>query len=70
MTLQLLHSKFPYTLYEENLIFFCISVEKGKTEVRFSKKSAGDGIRGERSQLNKLIQLEGNSADKNQETQR
>ena len=26
MTLQLLHSEFPYILYEENLIFFFISV--------------------------------------------
>jgi hypothetical protein len=26
MTLQLLHSEFPYTVYEENLIFFFISV--------------------------------------------
>jgi hypothetical protein len=26
MTLQLLHSEFPYKLYEENLIFFFISV--------------------------------------------
>jgi hypothetical protein len=26
MTLQLFHSEFPYTVYEENLIFFCISV--------------------------------------------
>jgi hypothetical protein len=27
MTLQLLHSEFPYILYEENLIFFFISEE-------------------------------------------
>jgi hypothetical protein len=26
MTLQLLHSEFPYTVYEENLVFFFISV--------------------------------------------
>jgi hypothetical protein len=26
MTLQLLHSEFPYSVYEENLIFFFISV--------------------------------------------
>jgi hypothetical protein len=25
MTLQLLHSEFPYTVYEENIISFCIS---------------------------------------------
>jgi hypothetical protein len=25
MALQLLHSEFPYTVYEENLIFFFIS---------------------------------------------
>jgi hypothetical protein len=28
MTLQLLHSEFPYTVNEENLIFFFISVEE------------------------------------------
>jgi hypothetical protein len=27
MALQLLHSEFPYTVYEDNLIFFFISVE-------------------------------------------
>jgi hypothetical protein len=27
MTLQLLHSKFPYTVYEENFILFVISVQ-------------------------------------------
>jgi hypothetical protein len=26
MTLQLFHSEFPYTVYEENFIFFFISV--------------------------------------------
>ncbi len=26
MTLQLLHSEFPYSVYDENLIFFFISV--------------------------------------------
>ncbi len=27
MTLQLLHSEFPYTMYEENLVFVFISVD-------------------------------------------
>jgi hypothetical protein len=27
MTLQLLHSEFPYTVYEENFVFFFISVD-------------------------------------------
>ncbi len=26
MTLQLLHSEFPYLVYEENLVFFFVSV--------------------------------------------
>jgi hypothetical protein len=27
MTLELLHSEFPYTVYEENFLFFFISVQ-------------------------------------------
>jgi hypothetical protein len=30
MTLQLLHSEFPYTVYEEKLIFFFISAAVGE----------------------------------------
>jgi hypothetical protein len=30
MTLQLLHSKFPYTVYEENLIFLSVQYETAK----------------------------------------
>ncbi len=31
MTLQLLHSEFPYTVYEENFLFFFISAHKSRT---------------------------------------
>ncbi len=34
ITLQLLHSSFTYTVYEENFIFFFVSVEPFPTTVR------------------------------------
>ncbi len=36
MTLQLLHSEFPYTVYKENFISFFISVEEQKWENMFT----------------------------------
>ncbi len=44
MTLQLLHSEFPYILYDENLIFFFISAVVQITEVQ-SPYSTVKGLR-------------------------
>jgi hypothetical protein len=43
-------------------------IRERKNDVWFSRKLADDGVRGEKSQLNELIQVALNLADENQES--